>query len=354
MKPFHPKMIDREYYRSNRRQPDFDNLLAVLRRQAPKRWTLFEYFMNDNLARDIISDYSGKSWIEQQIAMFTNAGYDYVTISDSFGFSFPNKRSSMDGSSTISINRGFMFTDRESFEAYEWIEPEDCDYSALDEYAQKMPKGMKAMINGPGGVLENAIALAGYENLCYMIVDDPELAHEVFAAVGGRLARYYDIAAAHPAVGAVMCNDDWGFKTQTMLSPGQMREYVFEWHKKVSDIGHKHGKPVILHSCGALFDVYEDITGWLGFDGKHSYEDVIEPVEMAYERLHGSIAVLGGMDMDFVCRSTPDEVYSRACAMLERTRGKGGYALGTGNSVPAYVPLANYYAMIAAANFNEE
>jgi uroporphyrinogen decarboxylase len=40
--------------------------------------------------------------------------------------------------------------------------------------------------------------------------------------------------------------------------------------------------------------------------------------------------------------------------MLERTRGKGGYALGTGNSVPSYVPLANYYAMIAAANFNEE
>ena len=35
--------------------------------------------------------------------------------------------------------------------------------------------------------------------------------------------------------------------------------------------------------------------------------------------------------------------------MLERTAGRGGYALGTGNSVPDYVPDENYFAMIRAA-----
>jgi uroporphyrinogen decarboxylase len=35
--------------------------------------------------------------------------------------------------------------------------------------------------------------------------------------------------------------------------------------------------------------------------------------------------------------------------MLERTAGRGGYALGTGNSVPDYVPDENYLAMIRAA-----
>ncbi len=34
--------------------------------------------------------------------------------------------------------------------------------------------------------------------------------------------------------------------------------------------------------------------------------------------------------------------------MLERTAGRGGYALGTGNSVPDYVPDENYFAMIRA------
>jgi uroporphyrinogen decarboxylase len=54
--------------------------------------------------------------------------------------------------------------------------------------------------------------------------------------------------------------------------------------------------------------------------------------------------------VDFVCRSTPAEVHARSRAMLERAGARGGYALGTGNSVPEYVPLEKYFAMISAAN----
>jgi len=35
--------------------------------------------------------------------------------------------------------------------------------------------------------------------------------------------------------------------------------------------------------------------------------------------------------------------------MLERTASRGGYALGTGNSVPEYIPYENYIAMVRAA-----
>jgi len=59
--------------------------------------------------------------------------------------------------------------------------------------------------------------------------------------------------------------------------------------------------------------------------------------------------VLGGIDLDFVCRATPEAVYARSRAMLERAAARGGYALGTGNSVPDYVPDPNYFAMIRAA-----
>ena len=61
---------------------------------------------------------------------------------------------------------------------------------------------------------------------------------------------------------------------------------------------------------------------------------------------------MGGIDLDFVCRKTPEEVYNRSCAMLERSRERGGYALGSGNSIPNYVPYDNYIAMIAAATMN--
>jgi uroporphyrinogen decarboxylase len=52
--------------------------------------------------------------------------------------------------------------------------------------------------------------------------------------------------------------------------------------------------------------------------------------------------------VDFVCRATPEAIFDRSRRMLEKTDCRG-YALGTGNSVPTYVPQENCFAMIAAA-----
>jgi uroporphyrinogen decarboxylase len=35
--------------------------------------------------------------------------------------------------------------------------------------------------------------------------------------------------------------------------------------------------------------------------------------------------------------------------MLERAAGRGGYMLGSGNSIPEYVPPDHYFAMLEAA-----
>jgi uroporphyrinogen decarboxylase len=184
-----------------------------------------------------------------------------------------------------------------------------------------------------------------------MLVDDPDLASEIFDAIGARLVRHYEICVQHDTVGAVIGNDDWGFKTQTMLSPADMRRYVIPWHKKIVQVAHAAGKPAILHSCGNLAAVMDDVID-IGYDAKHSYEDTIQPVEDAYEQYHDRIAILGGIDLDFVVRSEPQQVYKRAKTLLQQTADRGGYALGTGNSVPEYAPHENYLAMIAAATEN--
>ncbi len=114
------------------------------------------------------------------------------------------------------------------------------------------------------------------------------------------------------------------------------------------DVVHQTGKPVILHSCGHFERILDDLSD-LGIDGRHSFEDTILPVEQAYERHRNRFAIIGGLDVDFLCRSTPEEVYTRAKSMLTQTADFGGYALGSGNSIPDYVPDENFFAMIRAA-----
>lgn len=277
---------------------------------------------------------------------FHNAGYDYVTVIG--GFNFPSREKHRE--SSISLNESPLIVDRDSFNAYQWPDPDRADYSVFDIVSKNLLEGMKIIAFGPGGVLENVIKLCGYDNLCMMLADDPQLVGEIFEAVGSRLNRYYEIIGnSFEKVGAMISNDDWGFKTQTMLSPEDMRKYLFPWHKKIVETIHKSGRPAILHSCGNLEKVMDDIIYDMKYDAKHSYEDSICSVEKAYEMWGAKIAILGGIDVDFLCRSDIDKIKERARKMLALSSERGAYALGSGNSIPDYVPDEKYLAMISAA-----
>lgn len=329
--------------------PNFDNLLAVLRREAPARPTLFEFFLNDRLYRRLIgrAPDDPRPLTPFDVAeAFLRAGYDYVTFRPT-NFDFP--KGEHDHLASYSLNAGAMITDAASFAAYPWPDPDRADYDLFEALGLALPAGMKIVAYGPGGVLENAIGILGFDNLCCLMADEPDLVRAVFDEIGARLLRYYERAVEYPWVGAIIGNDDWGFKTQPMLSPADLRRLVFPWHRRIVAAAHAAGKPAILHSCGNAAELWGDIIDDLRYDAKHSYEDAIEPVEQAYEKYGPRIAILGGLDVDFVVRSPPEAVYERAARMLDRAEGRGGYALGTGNSVPAYVPDAHYFAMIRAA-----
>jgi uroporphyrinogen decarboxylase len=336
---------------AHRPTPDFAELKAVLARGCPSRPTLFEFFLNGPLYATLagtayVPKADGLDSVRLVMWAFRQAGYDYVTYRPP-QFGFPAGEHQRD--QTISLNDGVVISDRASFARYPWIEPDACDYSSLEAIEPELPAGMKIMMFGPGGVLENVIRLVGYDNLCFILADDPGLAHDIFAAVGSRLVRHYEIACRYPSVGAAISNDDWGFKTQPMLSPGDLRTYVFPWHRRIVEAIHAAGMPAILHSCGNPSEIMDDVVDGMQYDGRHSYEDTIQPVEAAYEQYGSRIAILGGMDVDFVVRSTPEAVYRRSREMVERSAGRGSYALGTGNSVPEYVPAENYAAMVWAA-----
>jgi uroporphyrinogen decarboxylase len=140
-----------------------------------------------------------------------------------------------------------------------------------------------------------------------------------------------------------------GFRTSTMVSPAFLRELVLPWHRACAEAGRARGKPYLLHACGQLDSIMEELIEGVGIAGKHSFEDGILPVAEAYRRYGGRIAVLGGVDMDLLARGSQQAVRERVRRTLEacfRPRAGLGYCLGSGNTVANYVPLGNYLAML--------
>lgn len=332
-------------------KPDFNQLVRVFHREIPDRPVLFEYFMNG----DIFSMVTGRPFAlltsrtdmaKDIIESFYRLGYDYATIPARYLDSFSFEPEEHERKETVSLNQGAIIDSRSSFNSYPWPDPDACNYQLLEELEKSVPEGMKLIVSGPGGLLENVIYLIGYEKLCFMIYENEELARDVFNEVGSRLFRFYEIASSYSSVGALIINDDWGFKNQTLFAPETLRQFVFPWQKKTVEAIHRNGKYAVLHSCGNIAAVMDDIIDDMKFDAKHSYEDIIIPVEKAYELWGNRIAVAGGIDMDFLVRHSPEEIKTRAENLLSLTKSKG-YALGSGNSIPPYVPAENYLAMIS-------
>jgi len=335
-------------------KPDFELLLKTLRREPVERPVLFEFMLNLGICSEVADRFKDPEpgtvdYFRMIVEAFGNLGYDYAPVYTwkSGLFSFP--KGELETLSSRSQNQGAIITDRKSYESYRWPDARTANYDIYKDLELYLPEGLRLLGFSNGGVLENATDLVGFENLCMMYLSDPDLTGEIFNRIGTRLVEFYTIVASMESVGACIVNDDWGFKTQTMFPPEMMKAYVFPYTRKIIEVIHRQGKPVILHSCGNLREIMDEIIEDLKPEAKHSFEDEIIPVEEAYTLWHDRIAILGGIDMDFLSRRDPDEVYLRARNLLELTSETGGFALGSGNSIPDYVPVENYLAMIRAA-----
>ena len=181
-------------------------------------------------------------------------------------------------------------------------------------------------------------------------MDDEELYAGLFNQVGKIslviwkrfMERYHDLYCV------LRFGDDLGYKSTTLLSPNDTRTHIIPKYKPVIDLVHSYHKPFLLHSCGKIFDVMPDLLA-AGIDAKHSNEDQIAPFPEWVRRYGDKIGNFGGIDVDVVCNYGKEELREYITDIFRQCRGHGGFAFGTGNSIPDYVPAEGYMNMIEIA-----
>ncbi len=81
-----------------------------------------------------------------------------------------------------------------------------------------------------------------------------------------------------------------------------------------------------------------------------TFDDVIAPYEEWITRYGDRIGLLGGIDVDLLCQNEAEDVFEIVLQRGMQYRSMAnGYALGSGNSIPDYVPVDGYLAMVQAA-----
>ena len=240
----------------------------------------------------------------------------------------------------------------DDFKKYPWDEIPEIYFNENRRYfnalERNMPVGMKAIGGVGNGIFECVQDITGYMNLCYIKVDDPELYKQLFSKTGEILFKIWkEFIYSYSDLFCVMrMGDDLGFKTNTLLPPRDIIDYIIPGYAKIIELVHKNNRPFLLHSCGNIFEIMDELIS-AGIDAKHSNEDEIASMDIWYEKYGDRIGNFGGIDADILCRYKETEIRSYVTEIYYKAIDAKGTALGSGNSIPDYTPVENYLTMIS-------
>jgi uroporphyrinogen decarboxylase len=343
--------------------PNWEGFIQCLsRRGEPRRVHNIELFLDGEVKDALCARYGIDAHLDRadphfalkrEIAIQRFLGYDYV-VAGIEGLVMPVHNIVTVDTAGLSRSQGRSFIDQhagpitswETFEQYPWPNLSKFTTATLEWYQANLPDDMCLIGGLTGHFAENLSWIMGYETLCYKLYDDPALVQamaERFLEIDSTVTR---LELEFSRVRVIWGSDDMGFRSGTLISPKAMRQYVLPGHKALAKLAHDSGRLYILHSCGNLDAIMDDLIDDVRIDGKHSYEDTIHDGREA-KRLWGNrMAILGGIDLDFLCQSDEAAVRQRTRDTLAVCQPGGGYCLGTGNSVANYIPLDNYLAML--------
>jgi uroporphyrinogen decarboxylase len=344
--------------------PDWQELVAVIQRtRMPKRVHFIELFLDDEVQAALcerFSLYDGLSPADPfydlrwQIKLQRFLGYDYVGC-ELENLPMPTTRIQIDDTAELKRAGGRAYQDEhrglitswDDFYKYPWPDPAQAVTRSLNWYSANLPDDMCIIAGGLfGHHAEHLTWLMGYETLCFALYDQRDLVKAITDKVMELSIATLKQTLEFERVKIVWGSDDMGFRSGTLISPDDLREFVLPGHRRMAQMCHAAGRPYILHSCGNLNTILPDLFDDVQIDGKHSYEDTIEPVTLAKKHYGNRVALLGGIDLDFLCRADEQQIRRRVRETLDQCMPGSGYCLGTGNTVANYIPLDNYLAML--------
>jgi uroporphyrinogen decarboxylase len=336
--------------------PDYTNLVQVLNNQRPVRLPVYEHHIDPPFISKVLGEeISAENLTSEELIDYYRKVTGFWKKMTYDGFDFEAAICDiLPGHGAIMGGMAGPVQTRDDFNRYPWSEIPVIfkkKYAPHFEAIRKtLPEGMKAYGGCGYGVFEASQDLVGYEPLCVMQCVDPELFRDIFVKIGDLwielwgwvIKNYNDIFAFY------RMGDDLGYKTSTLLDPDIIRQHILPQYKRIIDLVHTSGKKFLLHSCGNIFPIMDDIIA-LKIDAKHSNEDQIAPFMDWIEKYSDRIGLFGGFDLNLLILKEPEEVFKTVLRQgtLYRQKAKG-FGLGSGNSIPGYIPVDGFMAMIDA------
>lgn len=324
--------------------PDFSRIRKTLALQGKAdRPPLGEFLIDDSIKAAILKR-PLRSYVDE-VDFWVRAGYDYVHVRPNYQFEVvTHQDASIEGKGVLQTWEDLRNQD------WPWRDVErNVDYTALFEIKKHLPQSMK-IIMSTGDIFTRAWMHMGYIHFCLTLFDDPELVNTLMVEQGKALLEVNKRAVeilGH-SLGAIWYTDDIAFGTGLMVQPEFLRQQLFPWMKEISFLAKQADVPFLYHTDGNLWSVFDDFVE-IGINAIHPLEPNSMDAEEVKRKVGDRFCLVGNIDVDLLSRGTPAEVRALVRDRITKLGYDGGYCVGSSNTIPYYVKVENYKAMIEEA-----
>jgi uroporphyrinogen decarboxylase len=212
--------------------------------------------------------------------------------------------------------------------AYPWPDPEWMEVSDIREEALKYGRQYAILGGDWSPFWHDAIDLLDFDGLIYQMHDNPELVDAVMAhAVDyylGVSRRIFE--ASGDTIDVFFIGNDFGAQMGPMISPKFFRRFILPHLKRLTDLGHEHGKVVLLHCDGSIRSLIPDLTA-IGIDGLQSVQPLCHGMELGQLKADfgSQITFMGGIDTQLLIEGTAEEARRLTISVLQTMMPGGGF-----------------------------
>ena len=330
--------------------PDIENFINTLRNKGSGLIPIAELGVHPIIkgkfiGREIIN-------LKDDIEFWYKAGYDYIKLQPVADFNpmkigVEDKVTFNDDGSVFrkwaSEGKG-VISNHDDLNNYVFPSINDFDYSNFEKVKSLLPDGM-GVVGQYGDIFTMTWEMMGFETFSLALFEEPELIDQLNKTIGDLVLSMFEYFVQSDNVNAIWYSDDIAYTNGLLVSPDVLDIYFFPWLKQIGDLSKKYNKPLIYHSDGILYDVFEKIIG-CGVNAIHPIEPKAMDIKEVKKRYGNELCLMGNIDVDLLSRGTKEEVRKVVLNNIESVGLEGGYCAGSGNSIPEYVIFENYLTMI--------